>query len=81
MLGSLLSSFAGTIGSRLGGGILGRIGRYAGKSLGNYLEKKWFYRKRISQKYKNAREGFLIERAKYGTAIPLIFGRTKVDGK
>ena len=48
MLGSFSSAIGGSIGKYIGGGILSSIGRYAGKYIGDFLERKWFYKKMVS---------------------------------
>jgi hypothetical protein len=80
MLGSIFSSIGGAIGGIFGGGILSTIGRFAGKFLGNYLEREIIG---PDENYhcQNAKESFNLTKASYGDAIPLIFGRTKVNGK
>jgi hypothetical protein len=47
MLGSFFSSVGGSIGKYFGGGILSSIGRYAGRYIGDFLERKWFYNSTI----------------------------------
>jgi len=81
MIGSLLSSVGGSIGKYLGGGILSSIGRYAGKLAGDYLEKKWFKRSTSSHRFTNVHDSFHISMAKYGTPIPLTFGRVQLPGQ
>jgi hypothetical protein len=81
MIGSILSKLGGSLGGALGGGILSTIGRYAGKLAGDYLEKKWFQRNKTTHKFTNAHDSFHIAMAKYGTPIPLTFGRTQLDGQ
>ncbi len=51
MLGSFFSAIGGSIGKYIGGGILSSIGRYAGKYIGDFLERKWFHKKEVFQKY------------------------------
>ena len=81
MLGSILSSIGGSIGKYFGGGILSTIGRYAGKRIGNYLDKQWFSRSKTRVKFTNARDSFHIAKAEYGQSIPLVFGRMRVPGQ
>lgn len=80
MLGQFLSTIGGNIGSYFGGGILSTIGRYAGRMAGNYLERKW-QRKEVFQKYTNLKDGFELQVAKYGSPIPLVFGKVRCQGK
>lgn len=81
MLGSIISSIGGSVGKYFGGGILSTIGRYAGKQLGDYLEKKWFQKKITTNKFTNVKDSFRISKAEYGTPIPLIFGRMRLYGQ
>ena len=81
MLGSFFSSVGGTIGKYFGGGILSSIGRYAGRYIGDFLERKWFYKKEVFQKYANLKESFTLSMAVSGSPIPLIFGKNRVVGK
>ena len=81
MFGKILSSLGGSIGRHFGGGILSTIGRYAGRMLGNSLDKKWLHRTKVTHKFTNVKDSFYIIKAKYGTPIPLIFGRMRVPGQ
>lgn len=81
MLGNLISGVGNYIGGYLGGGILSTLGKYAGRMAGNYLEKKWFQRKKFSHKFTNIRDSFYITKAEYGRPIPLVFGRMRVLGQ
>lgn len=81
MFGSLLASIGAGLGKYFGGGILSTIGRYGGRLLGNYLDNQWLHRKKTIHKFTNVKDSFSISIAKYGTPIPLIFGRMKVPGQ
>ncbi len=81
MFGAFFSSLAGSIGNYLGGGILSSIGRYAGKYIGNFLERKWFYKKEVFEKYANLKESFSLAMASPGSPIALVFGKVRVTGK
>lgn len=81
MLGSFFSSIGSGIGKYFGSGILSSIGRYAGRYIGDFLERKWFYKKEVFQKYSNLKESFSLSMAKPGSPIALIFGKTRVSGK
>ena len=81
MLGSFFSSVGGSIGKYFGGGILSSIGRYAGRYIGDFLERKWFHKKEVFQKYSNLKESFALSMAVSGAPIPLIFGKNRVVGK
>jgi len=81
MLGSFFSAIGGSIGKYIGGGILSSIGRYAGKYIGDFLERKWFYKKEVFQKYASLKESFTLSTATLGSPIPLVFGKTRVFGK
>ena len=81
MLGSILGRIGSNIGQFFGGGILSTIGRYAGNRLGDYLNRKWFQKKVTNRKFVNAKESFHYSKARYGTPIPLIFGRVRIDGQ
>jgi hypothetical protein len=81
MIGSLFSKIGGRVGRYLGGGILSTIGRYTGRLLGDYLEREWFSTDKTIHKFVNAHDSFNIHAAKYGTPIPLVFGRAKIAGR
>lgn len=94
MLGNILGSLGGSIGSKIasglagggiGGGILSRIGRFAGNKIGgmiqNHYYHKWFHKQQIFEKFSNLRDSFSFCGAKYGEAIPLAFGKVRVQGK
>lgn len=81
MLGSLLASIGSSLGKYFGGGILSTIGRYAGRFVGNFLERKWFHRSRTIHRFTNVKDSFHIAKAEYGRPIPLVFGRMRVPGQ
>lgn len=81
MLGSIMANISSRIGGYLGGGILSTLGKYTGQIAGNYLEKKWFHRHKLNNKFTNLRDSFKITKAEYGTPIPLIFGKMRVPGQ
>ena len=72
MLGSFFSAIGGSIGKYIGGGILSSIGRYAGKHIGDFLERKWFYKKEVFQKYASLKESFTLSTATLGSPIPCL---------
>ena len=81
MLGSLLAGIGSSIGKYFGGGILSTIGRYGGRFLGDYLDNKWLGRKETIHQFKNVKDSFTISTAKYGSPIPLVFGKMRVPGQ
>ena len=81
MFGSFLANVGGGIGKYFGGGILSTIGRYGGRLLGDYFDNQWINRTKTVHKFTNVKDSFSISTAKYGSPIPLIFGRMKVPGQ
>ncbi|MGC0372020.1 MAG: hypothetical protein DGJ47_000724 [Rickettsiaceae bacterium] len=81
MLGQLLSGIGGAIGSYLGGGILSTVSKYAARRAGEYLNKKFFQRKKFFHKFTNVHDSFSIVKAEYGKPIPLVFGNMRVMGQ
>lgn len=69
MLGSFFSAIGGSIGKYMGSGILSSIGRYAGKYIGDFLERKWFYKKEVFLKYASLKESFTLSIATLGAPI------------
>jgi GTA TIM-barrel-like domain/Putative phage tail protein len=81
MLGQIFGAIGGFLGKEFfGGGILSSIGRFAGKALGDYLEKQDYEPEEFFN-FKNVRDSFGIAVASYGTSIPLVFGSVRIDGK
>lgn len=80
MLGKFFAQFGSTVGSALGGGILSTIGRFAGRWLGNYLERSMLD---PDEHYSisNLKDKFYLQKAAFGEVIPLIFGTSKVKGR
>ena len=74
MLGSFFSAIGGSIGKYIGGGILSSIGRYAGKYIGDFLERKWFHKKEVFQKYASLKESFTLSTATLGLKEQLQVG-------
>lgn len=79
MLGQIFSSLGGAIGGAYGGGILSTVGRFAGRKLGNYLEKSmiepdeyYIHHGCLSNMY--------LESLAEGRPIPIAFGRVKLAG-
>ncbi|HJD57567.1 glycoside hydrolase TIM-barrel-like domain-containing protein [Candidatus Tisiphia endosymbiont of Ptychoptera albimana] len=80
MFSQILGNIGSSIGGVFGGGILSTIGRFAGKTLGDYLE----YLNHQPEEYyhfKNIRESFVLSKAVYGHPIALVFGTARVNGK
>lgn len=63
-----------------GGGIWNAVGRFAGKAFLKYLEES-SHDVREYSRFKNIRESFEVNSARYGDAIALPFGYMKVIGK
>jgi hypothetical protein len=80
MFGEFFSSLGGSLGNSLGGGIFSVIGRFAGKMLGNYLDRH-DYEPDEFYNYKNIKDSFSLIAAIPGEPIALIFGKTRVIGK
>ena len=80
MFGQIFSGIGSAIGGIFGGGIFSTIGRFTGRLLGNYLE-RLDYELEEYHSFKNIRDSFHLSAAIYGTAIPLVFGSVKVNGK
>ncbi len=87
--GSMLGgALGGKIGGALGGGVLSRLGssigsRYGAKfggKLGLNTDRKLFYRKQEFTKLTNLRDSFYFSTTKYGSVIPLVFGKMRVQG-
>jgi len=79
MLGQVFATFGGFLGNVLGGGMISTIMRFAGRSLGNYLEQsssdpeEYYHTKyHLNNLYINANTN--------GKTIPLVFGRARVVG-
>ena len=80
MLGQVFATMGGFFGNMLGGGMLSTIMRFAGRSLGNYLERstndpeEYYHTKyHLNNLYINADTN--------GKTIPLIFGKARVAGR
>lgn len=80
MLGEIFGAALKPLGGSLGGGILSTIGRFAGKTIGDYLE-NLDYEPEEYQRFRNIRESFHLSKAEYGQPIALIFGSARVSGK
>ncbi|MFY9589569.1 baseplate megatron protein TIM-barrel domain-containing protein [Rickettsia endosymbiont of Halotydeus destructor] len=80
MLGKIFGSLGGALGKSIGGGIFSTIGRFAGKTFGDYLD-QLNHKPEEYHQYKNIRESFHLSTAHYGEPIPLIFGLARVNGK
>ncbi len=80
MFGQILAGLGSAVGGAFGGGILSTIGRFAGKTLGNYLE-HLNYEAEEYYHFKNIKESFALSKAIYGQPITLIFGTSRVNGK
>ncbi|KJV56105.1 hypothetical protein OCHUTO_0588 [Orientia chuto str. Dubai] len=88
MLTKSLNCLGGYIGKSLGGGMLSTIGRFAGRTIGNYLEAEKIqqineeYNKKIFEYYYIGTQIHSIEKVPepYGSNIPLIFGTVKLYG-
>ena len=79
MLGQVFATFGGFLGNVLGGGMISTIMRFAGRSLGNYLERssgdpeEYYHTKyHLNNLYINANTN--------GKTIPLVFGKARVAG-
>ncbi|MCF8494882.1 MAG: hypothetical protein K9G65_05795 [Rickettsiaceae bacterium] len=81
MFGSFLANIGSGLGKYFGGGILSTIGRYGGRLLGDYLDSQWLHRTKTVHKFTNVKDSFSICTAKYGSPIPLVFGRMRVPGQ
>lgn len=80
MLGQIFAALGSHIGSFFGNSALTSLGRFAGKSLGNYLDRKWSHKKEYRSSYEIGKENFTFQLTKEGDAIALIFGKAKVQG-
>lgn len=86
--GMLGGAIGGRIGGALGGGMLSRLGSSIGSRYGSKLggklgldtDRKLFYRNQEFTKLTNLRDSFYFSTTKYGSAIPLIFGKMRVQG-
>ncbi|WP_341790673.1 host specificity protein [Rickettsia endosymbiont of Polydrusus tereticollis] len=80
MLGKIFSSLGGALGNAFGGGILSTIGRFAGKTFGDYLD-QLNHKPEEYHRFKNIKESFHLSAANYGEPIALVFGLARVNGK
>ncbi|MCC8369104.1 MAG: glycoside hydrolase TIM-barrel-like domain-containing protein [Rickettsia endosymbiont of Oxypoda opaca] len=80
MFGKIFSSLGGALGNAFGGGILSTIGRFAGKTFGDYLD-QLNHKPEEYHRFKNIKESFHLSAANYGEPIALVFGLARVNGK
>lgn len=80
MFGQILGNIGSSIGGVFGSGILSTIGRFAGRTLGDYLE-HLNYEPEKYYHFKNIRESFSLSKAVYGHPITLVFGTARVNGR
>lgn len=79
MLGQIFSSIGGAIGGAFGGGILSTVGRFAGRQLGNYLEKSAIEPDEYYRQHKYL-DNMYLESFAAGRPIPMVFGYGKLPG-
>ncbi|MEY3197358.1 MAG: hypothetical protein RLZZ59_729 [Pseudomonadota bacterium] len=79
MLGRIFSSFGGFFGNFFGGGIISTVMRFAGRALGNYLERT-NYDPTEYYHYKHHIDNLYISTSTNGQPIPLVLGRARVAG-
>ncbi|MES2215220.1 MAG: glycoside hydrolase TIM-barrel-like domain-containing protein [Pseudomonadota bacterium] len=79
MLGQIFSALGGALGDACGGGMFSTIGRFAGRSLGNYIEQSNI---QAEEYYRHRRhlDNLYIEATTEGRVIPIIYGYAKVQG-
>ncbi|QES96367.1 glycoside hydrolase TIM-barrel-like domain-containing protein [Orientia tsutsugamushi] len=88
MLIKSLGSLGGYIGKSLGGGMLSTIGRFTGRTIGNYLEFEKVHQnheehnKKVFEYYHTGKQIHSLQTVPeaYGDYIPLIFGTVKLHG-
>ncbi len=79
MLGQVFSTMGGFFGNLLGGGMISTIMRFAGRSLGNYLERS----SNDPDEYYHTKyhlNNLYIHADTKGKPIPLVFGKARVAG-
>jgi hypothetical protein len=81
MFGQIFGAIGSFIGGQFGGGILSTVGRFFGKNLGEYIDHLNDEDDEEYLRYRNVKNGFYLNIARYGENIPLIFGHSKVIGK
>lgn len=79
MLGQIFSALGGMIGNSYGGGILSSIGRFAGKRLGDYLEKSNVTADEYYRHHQHL-DNMYLESMASGRPIPIVFGYAKLPG-
>ena len=79
MLGQVFSTMGGVFGNLMGGGMISTIMRFAGRSLGNYLERSSY----DPDEYYHTKyhlDNLYINTSTKGKPIPLVFGKARVPG-
>lgn len=79
MLGQIFSALGGMLGGAYGGGILSTIGRFAGRRLGDYLEKSTIAPDEYYRHHRHL-DNMYLESMASGRPIPIVFGYAKLPG-